>query len=244
MSTGATLELEELLAAGLSQLGYQPASDTVARLLRYVAEIELWNPRLKLVAASGTRARRPPRTRQPRRCGRDPRRVGDGATRRSPDRRPRQRRRTARYTDCDRLPAPPRRSRRALRSTRGLPPQRRRGDEVVERHRARGRRNRVPRARRPRGFSGFRTTDGRAPRGDSPRSARRRGHLCVQGGITTVREELGALGLSGESAGQAEGDRRGMRGADVQVVAVDVPPACGAAPRLFGTREGAGLGNC
>ena len=53
MSTGATLELEELLTGGLAQLGYQPASDTVARLLRYVAEIELWNPRLKLVAASG-----------------------------------------------------------------------------------------------------------------------------------------------------------------------------------------------
>ncbi|MFW5688196.1 MAG: 16S rRNA (guanine(527)-N(7))-methyltransferase RsmG [Spirochaetota bacterium] len=43
----------ELLATGLSRLGYAPTDDQLARLLRYVDEIELWNPRLKLVGASG-----------------------------------------------------------------------------------------------------------------------------------------------------------------------------------------------
>lgn len=44
----------ELLRAGLTQLNLDAAAaDRLDRLLRYVEEIELWNPRLKLVAASG-----------------------------------------------------------------------------------------------------------------------------------------------------------------------------------------------
>ena len=43
----------ELLAVGLATLGLDPTDERLDRLLRYVDEIELWNPRLKLVAASG-----------------------------------------------------------------------------------------------------------------------------------------------------------------------------------------------
>ena len=46
-------ELERLLEAGLAEIGYEPTSDRLRRLTRYLDEIELWNPRLKLVAASG-----------------------------------------------------------------------------------------------------------------------------------------------------------------------------------------------
>ena len=42
-----------LLSEGLDRLGYLPAPGQVDQLGRYIAEIELWNPRLKLVAAAG-----------------------------------------------------------------------------------------------------------------------------------------------------------------------------------------------
>lgn len=45
-------EPRELLARGLERLGYD-ADGRLDRLVRYLAEIELWNPRLKLVAAEG-----------------------------------------------------------------------------------------------------------------------------------------------------------------------------------------------
>lgn len=43
----------EALAAGLVELGMEPAGPLLDALARYADEIELWNPRLKLVAASG-----------------------------------------------------------------------------------------------------------------------------------------------------------------------------------------------
>ncbi len=47
-----TADLRDLLATGLGRLGY-PADERAERVARYLDEIELWNPRLKLVAASG-----------------------------------------------------------------------------------------------------------------------------------------------------------------------------------------------
>lgn len=47
----ARRDLRKVLADGLARLGY-PRDEGVDRLLRYLAEIELWNPRLKLVGAS------------------------------------------------------------------------------------------------------------------------------------------------------------------------------------------------
>jgi 16S rRNA (guanine527-N7)-methyltransferase len=43
----------DLLRDGLERLGYEATDDRLGRLLRYVDEIELWNPKAKLVAASG-----------------------------------------------------------------------------------------------------------------------------------------------------------------------------------------------
>ena len=47
-----TGDARDLLASGLERLGY-PGDERAERLARYLDEIELWNPRLKLVAASG-----------------------------------------------------------------------------------------------------------------------------------------------------------------------------------------------
>lgn len=50
---GAEGELRELLVAGLEEIGLDADPKQVVLLLRYQAEIEMWNPRVGLVAASG-----------------------------------------------------------------------------------------------------------------------------------------------------------------------------------------------
>ena len=45
--------IRDLLADGLDRLGYRPATGQLDRLARHAEEIELWNPKLKLVAATG-----------------------------------------------------------------------------------------------------------------------------------------------------------------------------------------------
>ncbi len=42
-----------LLERGLTELGYEPSTHQLAQLARFIREIDLWNPRLKLVGASG-----------------------------------------------------------------------------------------------------------------------------------------------------------------------------------------------
>lgn len=51
--TGLEADAEQVLKEGLGELGLRLGEEQRERLLRYIAEIELWNPRLKLVAASG-----------------------------------------------------------------------------------------------------------------------------------------------------------------------------------------------
>lgn len=43
----------DLLSRGLSALGLDPGEDRLARLVRYIEEIELWNPAYGLVKAAG-----------------------------------------------------------------------------------------------------------------------------------------------------------------------------------------------
>lgn len=45
---------DELLTTGCRRLGLSPCGDTVRRLLSYCDEIELWNRKTSMVAASGT----------------------------------------------------------------------------------------------------------------------------------------------------------------------------------------------
>lgn len=53
MGDHATADPHRLLAQGLGRLGYEPSLHQLAQLDRFIREIDLWNPRLKLVGASG-----------------------------------------------------------------------------------------------------------------------------------------------------------------------------------------------
>ncbi len=53
MGDRVTVDSNRLLASGLERLGYEPSRHQLAQLDRFIGEIELWNPRLKLVGASG-----------------------------------------------------------------------------------------------------------------------------------------------------------------------------------------------
>lgn len=52
MSGPSSYDRRDLLRAGLERLGYE-ADERAERLVRYLEEIELWNPKLGLVAACG-----------------------------------------------------------------------------------------------------------------------------------------------------------------------------------------------
>jgi 16S rRNA (guanine527-N7)-methyltransferase len=54
VATAAGLSPEEVLRRGLAELGIGGRETLISPLLRYVAEVERWNPALGLVKASGT----------------------------------------------------------------------------------------------------------------------------------------------------------------------------------------------